>query len=249
MPTLVEIDRKLSRAMDRLSFAPPVSHVYNPLAYAWEPHRRFLEAYGGPGKRMAFLGMNPGPWGMSQTGVPFGEVELVREWLKIEGEVGKPEREHPKRPIQGFECPRSEVSGRRLWGFFRERCGTPERFFENCFVLNFCPLAFLEESGRNRTPDKLPAAERAAVEEACDLALRDAVDALGCEWVIGVGKFAETQANRALAGKNLRIGRVLHPSPASPAANRGWAEQAERELEALGVLGWIGGPVGRSGGR
>ncbi len=240
MPTLVEVDRRLSRAMDGLSFAPPVSHVYNPLAYAWEPHRDFLEKWGGPGKKLVFLGMNPGPWGMSQTGVPFGEVAIARDWLGIEGAVGKPQMEHPKRPIQGFACTRSEVSGRRLWGWFRERCETPERFFANCFVLNFCPLAFLEESGRNRTPDKLRAGERAAVERHCDEALRSAVSVLGCEWVIGVGKFAETQARRALAGVEVEIGRVLHPSPASPAANRGWAEQAQRELEELGVLRFIG---------
>jgi single-strand selective monofunctional uracil DNA glycosylase len=221
--------------MDELVFAPPVTHVYNPLDYAWEPHRRFLELWGAAPKRVAFLGMNPGPWGMSQTGVPFGEVAVVRDWLRISGPVGRPVSEHAKRPIQGFDCPRSEVSGRRLWGFFRHRCGTPERFFESCFVLNYCPLAFLEASGRNRTPDKLAVAERRALEERCDRALRQAVEVLELEWVVGIGLFAEKQARRALAGTEVRIGRVLHPSPASPAANRGWAAQAERDLKALGI--------------
>jgi single-strand selective monofunctional uracil DNA glycosylase len=234
---LVAIDRALGRALERLSFAPPVTHVYNPLAYAWQPHRAFLERWGRGRKRVAFLGMNPGPWGMAQTGVPFGEVTLVRDWLGISGPVGKPAAEHPKRPITGFECARSEVSGRRLWGWFHERWGTPERFFAHCFVLNYCPLAFLEESGRNRTPDKLPAAERRPLEELCDRALARAAAALELEWVVGVGAFAEAQARRALAAAPVEIGRILHPSPASPAANRGWSAQAERDLTTLGLGG------------
>ena len=232
---LITIDRALSEALEELTFAPPVTHVYNPLTYAWQPHQRFLEKWGNGRKRVAFLGMNPGPWGMSQTGVPFGEVGLVRDWLGIDGAVGKPADEHPKRPIEGFDCARSEVSGRRLWGWFRDRWGTPERFFEHCFVLNYCPLAFLEESGRNRTPDKLPAAERAPLHALCDAALRQAVETLQVEWLIGVGQFAETQAQRVFAAGEVEIGRILHPSPASPAANRGWAPQAERDLAALGL--------------
>jgi single-strand selective monofunctional uracil DNA glycosylase len=31
------------------------------------------------------------------------------------------------------------------------------------------------------------------------------------------------------------LGKVLHPSPASPAANRGWAEAATRQLIEQGV--------------
>ncbi len=38
-----------------------------------------------------------------------------------------------------------------------------------------------------------------------------------------------------LSGGSVRIGRILHPSPASPAANRGWAEVATSQLKALGV--------------
>ncbi len=232
---LVAIDRELAEAVDRLSFSPPVTHVYNPLGYAWEPHRAYLERWGGGSKEIVLLGMNPGPWGMAQTGVPFGEVELVRDWLGVEAPVGRPADEHPKRPIEGFDCARSEVSGRRLWGFFRDTFGTPERMFERLFVLNYCPLAFMEESGRNRTPDKLPADEKRAVEAACDPALAAAVQALDPEWVIGVGAFAEAQARRALADLDVRIGRILHPSPASPAANRGWAEQAARNFSELGI--------------
>jgi single-strand selective monofunctional uracil DNA glycosylase len=172
---------------------------------------------------------------MAQTGVPFGEVELVRSWLGIEEEVGRPEHEHPKRPVLGFACPRSEVSGRRVWTWARERFGEPERFFERFFVWNYCPLMFLEESGRNRTPDKLPAAESGPLFEPCSDALRAIVDHLDPEHVIGVGKFAEGRARRALEGADRRIGTILHPSPASPLANRGWAARAEEQLAELGI--------------
>jgi single-strand selective monofunctional uracil DNA glycosylase len=235
VPSLVDIAQQLADSVDDLSFSPPVTHVYNPLTYAWEPHRRYLERWGRGPKEVVFLGMNPGPWGMAQTGVPFGEVDLVRAWLGVQAPVGKPAREHPKRPVEGFACTRSEVSGRRLWGWARERCGTPEAFFARFLVLNYCPLVFLEKSGRNRTPDKLPAAEREPLEAACDAALRASVEAVEADWVIGVGGFAEARARRALAGLGVAAGRILHPSPASPVANRGWAARAEAQLQALGI--------------
>ncbi len=233
--TLAAIARDLRDEAGALAFAPPVTHVYNPLDYAWEPHERYLRRYGAGPKEAVFLGMNPGPWGMAQTGVPFGEVSMVRDWLGIEGAVGAPLSPHPKRPVEGFACRRSEVSGRRLWGWARDRFGTPERFFARFFVANYCPLAFLEESGKNRTPDKLPAAECEPLYAACDRALRRTVETLEPGWVVGIGAFAEARARAALRGLDVAIGRVLHPSPASPAANRGWGEQAERELRDLGI--------------
>lgn len=221
--------------MERLSFAPPVTHVYDPLVYAAAPYRDYLRRYGAPPKEVVLVGMNPGPWGMAQVGVPFGEISLARDWLGIRGEVGRPEREHPKRPIEGWDCRRSEVSGGRLWGWAKERFATPERFFDRFFVHNYCPLVFMEESGRNRTPDRLPAAECAPLYAACDRALRVTVERLGPRRVVGIGRFAEGRARAALDGLDVEIGRVLHPSPASPAANRDWAETAERQLGQLGV--------------
>lgn len=241
----------LATRADRLSFGAPVSNVYNPLAYAWDAHEQYVLRYAAAGARVLFVGMNPGPWGMAQTGVPFGEVQAVRDWLGISAPVSRPPEEHPKRPVEGLGTRRSEVSGRRLWGLFRERFGTAGSFFADHFVANYCPLLFLEASGRNRTPDKLPADEREPLFAACDEHLRSVVAALRPEWVIGVGGFAETRALAALrkgsgddtrsvsgdpgAVPQPRIGRVLHPSPASPRANRGWAEAATVELIDLGV--------------
>ncbi len=233
---LVEIARRLRQDVTRLEFAPPVTHIYNPLDYAWKPHRLYLERYGRGKPHVILLGMNPGPFGMAQTGVPFGDVAMVRDWLGIEAPVGRPAREHPKRPILGFDCPRAEVSGRRLWGWARDAFGRPERFFRRFFVANYCPLAFLEASGRNRTPDKLLRAERAALFGACDVALRRTVERMHPEFVVGVGRFAADRAAAVLEGMQVKLGVVPHPSPASPAANRGWAAQATRALAELGIM-------------
>jgi single-strand selective monofunctional uracil DNA glycosylase len=232
IPTLVE---ELSAAVDALEFSPPVTHVYNPLDYARAPHLAYLERYASSPKEVVLLGMNPGPWGMAQTGVPFGEIELVRGWLGIEERVGRPRTEHSKRPILGFECARSEVSGRRLWGWARDRFGSPESFFSRFTVANYCPLAFMAESGRNLTPDRLSAADREPLFAVCDEALRKLVEILRPDWLVGIGRFAETRARIALEGRDINVGRALHPSPASPAANRGWAEQFEKDLQRLGI--------------
>jgi len=231
---LVSIARALSRKVSKLDFSEPVTHVYNPLQYARAPHEAFLERYGRHGIEALLVGMNPGPFGMAQTGVPFGEVAIARDWLGIEGKVRKPANEHPKRPIQGFACERKEVSGQRLWGWARERFGSPDAFFDRFFVWNFCPLIFMEEGGRNRTPDKLPVAERDPLFAACDEALRRVVDELEPERVIGIGRFALDRATAAL-DDGVQLNTVLHPSPASPIANRGWAEQAEKQLVAMGI--------------
>jgi len=232
--TLITAANGLSAKVDAMRFAAPISHVYNPLDYAWAPHEIYLRRYGMSAKKVIFVGMNPGPFGMVQTGVPFGEIAAVRDWMGIEAEVRTPVVQNPKRPIEGFASPRSEVSGRRLWGLFAERFGTADKFFADHFVANYCPLAFFEE-GRNATPDKLPAKEQLPLLEACDLHLRRMVETLTPEWVIGVGAWAEARAMLACAGLDVRYGRVLHPSPASPAANRGWSEAATKQMLAQGV--------------
>lgn len=226
---------ELGQACGRARFADPVAFVYNPLEYAWAAHQRYLERFATGRRQVLFLGMNPGPFGMMQTGVPFGEVAAVREWMGITASIKAPKRTHPKRPVEGFDCPRSEVSGRRLWGLFAQRFGPAEQFFASHFVANYCPLAFLDEGGRNLTPDKFPATETDRVFAACDEHLRQVVAALEPAWVIGVGEFALRRAGQALTGTPVKFGKILHPSPASPAANRDWAGAATRQLQALGV--------------
>ena len=236
---LVSISRRLSRKAKSCVFSKPVEYVYNPLSYAKIPHEEYLRAWGNTGIECLLLGMNPGPWGMAQTGVPFGEVAAVRDFLRISGNVVSPQLVHPKRPIEGFECTRSEVSGRRLWEWVENRFKHPEAFFNRFFVWNDCPLAFLEESGRNRTPDKLPVEEFMPLAQACDEATRAIVKLLGPRMVIGIGGHAEKRLRSIfkseISSGDLECGRILHPSPASPAANKGWASQAESQFKALGI--------------
>lgn len=231
---LIQAAQSLSRAVTTLHFAAPITHTYNPLEYAWAPHEEYLRRFGDGAKKIIFVGMNPGPFGMVQIGVPFGEIAAARDWMGISAPVQKPAEETPARPIEGWACARSEVSGRRLWGLFAERFGSAEAFFAEHFVANYCPLAFFEGK-RNVTPDKLPAAEQAPLLAACDLHLRTLVEITGAKWVIGIGAWSELRAREACAGMPVAFGRVLHPSPASPAANRGWSEAATRQLVALGL--------------
>jgi single-strand selective monofunctional uracil DNA glycosylase len=218
-----------------LKFAAPVTHVYNPLAYAWAAHEKYLQKFGGGKKRVVFLGMNPGPFGMVQTGVPFGEIAAVRDWMKISAPVGRPLVENPKRRVLGFDCPNSEVSGRRLWGLFAERFGAPEKFFKEHFVANYCPLAFMEQGGSNFTPNKLSPPGKNSLLEICDAHLRRVLEILEPEWLVGVGAWAKERGEMVAADLKIQAGQVLHPSPASPKANRGWAKIATEELIQLGV--------------
>jgi single-strand selective monofunctional uracil DNA glycosylase len=242
----IAISRWLAREVAGLRFARPTACVYNPLVYARRPHETYLRTYAARGVDAILVGMNPGPWGMAQTGVPFGEVGFVRDFLGIDERVDRPAVEHPRRPIEGFACTRSEVSGRRFWGWARDRYRTPRRFATAFLVSNYCPLVFMEASGRNRTPDKLPSREREPLFAACDEALRRLVAWCEPRLVVGIGAFAAAQARAALGAAGPPIGTILHPSPASPLANRGWARQAERQLVALGVRL---PPAGRVGSR
>lgn len=235
MHPLVRAARDLGAAVSRLRFGLPVTHVYNPLDYAWAGHEVYLRKYGAGKKRLVFLGMNPGPFGMVQTGVPFGEVVAVKEWLGIRAHVRKPKLEHPRRPVLGFDCPRCEISGQRLWGLFARRFGTADAFFAEHFVLNYCPLAFIEDSGRNRTPDKLPRIEQESLFAVCDIHLRLAVEVLQPEWLIGIGDFAAGRAGRVFSAPAFKLGKVLHPSPASPLANRDWAGTVTEQLKKAGA--------------
>jgi single-strand selective monofunctional uracil DNA glycosylase len=232
---LIGAAQGLRIAVGKLKFAAPVTHVYNPLDYAWRAHEIYLRRYGNAPKRVIFLGMNPGPFGMAQTGIPFGQIAAVRDWLGITVKIDKPRFENPKRPVLGFDCHRSEISGERLWGLFAKRFGNAEEFFHEHIVMNYCPLAFVEKSGRNRTPDKLPSREKTKLFAACDEHLRKIVRILQSEWLIGVGDFAAKRARSIFVNPPPCIGQILHPSPACPASNKDWVGEATKQLQQLGV--------------
>jgi single-strand selective monofunctional uracil DNA glycosylase len=233
--TIEHIVDDLTTHIKKLSFGPPISHVYNPLIYARSNFVQYWVKFGLPPKEVIFLGMNPGPWGMAQTGIPFGHVELVKTWLGLEGKVGQPEKVHPKRPVQGFDCRRLEVSGERLWGWAKSRFKEPRYFFRQCWVANYCPLVFMEASGRNRTPDKLTRAEKEVLFAACDQALRRTIDFIQPRYVVGVGTFSAQRARIALSDRDVQVEQILHPSPANPAANQNWVGIIEKQLTSIGI--------------
>ena len=237
MNSLIQAADTLRENLRDLTFPEPVTHTYNPLEYAWERHCDYLTKYGTDQRRVLFLGMNPGPYGMAQTGVPFGEIEHVRDWIGISGPVKQPEEEHPKRPITGFDCQRSEVSGRRLWGLFKEHFGSAEAFFQGHFVANYCPLIWMKDTGANLTPDKLPAASLVPVDNYCQAHLRTLIEVLQPEFLVGVGAYAEGKLREAATtlDYSAHLSRILHPSPASPAANRDFAGTASRQLKENGI--------------
>lgn len=229
---------KFYEKINSLKFSPPVERVYNPLVYAWDGFSQYMSRYCSGHKRVVFLGMNPGPWGMAQTGVPFGEVNAVRDFLGLTYiRITQPENMHPSYTVNGLNCPRSEVSGRRLWGLFRDRFGTAEEFSREHAVLNYCPLLFLTHGTkpgtlRNLTPDKLKRPEREELFALCDEALNEAVKGLAPEYVVGVGNFA---AERAALLEGVNVVKILHPSPASPASGNDWAGKVTQQLINSGV--------------
>jgi single-strand selective monofunctional uracil DNA glycosylase len=233
--SIIPRTQKFAHELDLLVFSTPVSHTYNPLVYAWDPARKYLEKYALSKKEILIIGMNPGPWGMVQSGVPFGHIPSVKEWMGIDGVVGKPSALHPKRPVDGFACKRGEVSGKRVWEWAKNVYGEPERFFSRFLVLNYCPLAFFTIDGVNVTPDKIAVSDRKKLYQICDTALRDFVKILDPKIVIGVGGFAAKRVEESLENSSVRFGQITHPSPANPKANRGWEPLIIGELKSLGV--------------
>ena len=223
---------RLADDVESLHFFLTVSHVYNPLRYAWHGLAQYL-AKCTESPRVVFLGMNTGPWGIAQTGVPLGEIDSVRNFLGIhEICITPPENQHPSYPVSGLQCTRSEVSGKRLWSLFRERFSDSESFFRENIVLNYCPLLFIAEN-KNLTPDKLTKSDRAELFSVCDSCFMEIVKILRPEFVVGIGTFAAKRAVEVLnstEGLRVKVVKILHPSPASPASNHDWAGKVTRQL-------------------
>ncbi|KAF8796792.1 single-strand selective monofunctional uracil DNA glycosylase-like [Argiope bruennichi] len=239
---LLEIEQEQCKLLSDLTFSEHVRYIYNPLYYAKETHEFYVRTYCNGQKIVLFLGMNPGPFGMAQNGVPFGDSAYVNNWLKIMGNVFKPDEEHPKRKIEGLNCSRSEVSGSRFWSFMEDVCGTPENLFKNCYVHNYCPFSMMTESAKNITPADLKAQEKKALLQICDEALYKIIMLLQVKIIVGIGKFAEVRAKKVVNTYNIpdiTIINIMHPSPINPAANKGWKDIVYAELEKSGILKYM----------
>ena len=215
----LRLSEACNRGKNRILKHKLVAHVTNPLDYAWEFHEQFIDKWSGFGATTLLLGMNPGPYGMAQTGVPFGATAMARDILQIEErDVQTPLDAHPKRPIEGLSMERQEVSGTRFWSMLSDHYGLTEVIFSNIFVVNHCPLLILGETGKNVTPVDLPKSTIEPVLKACDRHLKSVVDIMGIETVVGVGNYAKKRAQSVLT--DVHVDAMWHPSPASPLANR-----------------------------
>lgn len=233
---VIDAARALCAEMETLRFEAPVAFTYNPLTYAWAGHEEYIRRFAAGQKDVLYLGMNPGPFGMAQTGVPFGEVAAVTLWMGITASIGQPPATHPKRPVQGFNCPRSEVSGRRLWGLFEEMYGSADNFFRHAYVANYCPLIWMSETGANITPTQLPKEQVQQVDAACQRHLVRLIEILQPKCLVGVGAYALKQleiAASALPERSFTLGTILHPSPASPVANKFWPERPRLQIAEI----------------
>jgi single-strand selective monofunctional uracil DNA glycosylase len=234
----LNVQLELNEELKSLQFRPPVAYIYNPLEYAFKANESYVRKYCRGPKKLFFVGMNPGPFGMVQTGVPFGEIKCVRDWLKIEEEIGKPEKECPQRPVLGFACTRSEVSGDRFWNLLKKLCGTPDAFFKNSFVYNYCPLALLKSDGGNLTPRDIK--DTKLLEEICDKYYFKIIQLLQPEIIVGIGEYAEKRSLATLKGKGcaIKVIRLPHPSPRS-LNNHNWPEKAETFFQKNDLLKYV----------
>ena len=224
---------------------PSLGWVTHPLRYARAGHVAYMERFGGDtARRVLFVGMNPGPWGMAQTGVPFGDVVMVRDWMGLQAVIEQPEAPCPRRPVQGFALTRREGSGKRLWGWAASRFGQASSFFAQAFVWCYCPMLFLaSERARNITPDQLLKQDQAAIFGPCDVMLDALLEHLQPQVVVGIGRFAHGRAAQVIrarpAQRQPQLGLILHPSPANPQANQGWEQTIEAQLVAMGLGDWL----------
>ncbi|KAI4467116.1 single-strand selective monofunctional uracil dna glycosylase [Holotrichia oblita] len=221
----------LNEKLSNLSFNKPVEYIYNPVEYAFDMYEAFIRKFCNEEKKILLLGMNPGPWGMAQTGIPFGEIKMVKEWYRIEAKINKPAIECPDRPIMGLNCHRSEISGKRLYEFFKKVSDTPENFFKNTYLYNYCPLAFMmKQNGKNITPAQLKGSVKKELEEHCNDTLLQVLSTLNTEIIIALGKYVKDQAESILRAHNIdhiQVIYLLHPSPQIP-GNQNWGTKAQK---------------------
>lgn len=239
IPTkLLQYATALNEKLRKLSFNSPVQYVYNPVEYAYDMHAAFIKRYCQSEKKILLLGMNPGPWGMVQTGIPFGEINMVKEWYQIEAKINKPAIECPQREVMGLDCHRSEISGKRLYEYFKKVSHTPDNFFKNTYLYNYCPLALLQRGGNNFTPSSLKGAIKKELEEYCNDSLLQVLELLKTEIIIALGVYTKKQADLILKVNcidHIQVICMPHPSPRAK-GNENWSEKAQHVLEANDLL-------------
>jgi single-strand selective monofunctional uracil DNA glycosylase len=215
----------LSHNCEKINFSGQGLVVYNPLNYAKLATAQYLDTYGQGRKEVLFLSLNPGPFGMAQTGIPFGDVYWVTKYLKIHNTIEQPkDAVHPKRPILGFDCTRKDVSADRFWKLISSFYPNATTFFQKNFLWTFAPLYFCDKSGKNITPDKINLVSRKELEQICLEALKNIILSLQVNNVISIGAYVYKNVLKLDAEvlNKIEVENIPHPSPLNPANNKGW---------------------------
>ncbi|XP_075222511.1 single-strand-selective monofunctional uracil-DNA glycosylase [Lycorma delicatula] len=241
---ILEIEKKLVLKLTseniEVKLNPPVEYIYNPLEYAFEVHSNFVNKFCNEKKQLLFLGMNPGPWGMMQTGVPFGDINTVKNWLKLSGNITEPHRQHPNKRVKGFDCKRVEVSGKRFWSLAQHLSNNnPNTFFSNSFLHNYFPLVLLSSTGKNITPADLKSSDQKLIQNICNESLLEILAHLQVKYVIAIGRFAERRVVSLLKNKNvtdIKVVYISHPSPRNPASNKDWLHITLQHLNNFDLI-------------
>jgi single-strand selective monofunctional uracil DNA glycosylase len=251
-------DRAWRRSARRWqSLAPRIAastgwKIWNPGLYAASWHALFRKEYPASAGCILVFGLNPGPYGMAQTGIPFTDLKRLRE--------------HLPRLAKGLErrgcslagvglAPRSlrpylsrtfESSAVRVYRFLSRGWGSAEDGWRSVVVANPCSLLFMDAAGENRTPadlvgavsrrtGSLVAARR--LRERCNalrrLAAREAVRVLSPRGVVLLGKDAQRAMQTGIApllGPDSILGWE-HPARAVPDR---WAMGLLEEIKRRG---------------
>ena len=209
---IIELYKSLNIELDELKFFPPCFYVYNPLSYCFESFKIYFEYLNTEEEINLFFGINPGPFGMAQTGIPFGDKETVKNYLKIEPkiDIDKIPKQHPKKQILGLEVKRVEKSGRIFWGVIKEFYPEKYDFFKSNFVLNFCPLCFLDEQGRNITPKVLRKEDQIALYKILEIFMLKLFKLIKIKKLIAIGD--ETFSYLNALNTKLKIQTIIHPA-------------------------------------
>jgi Uracil DNA glycosylase superfamily. len=208
----------------------------NVFSYAIDPFLEYLEKAERGSVRTLYLGMNPGPYGMYRTGIPFCDFVTKREFLKITASVDETFIDVDAVRGEKPDEKRREVSGMRLWGLFESVYHSPERFFSSSLVLSYSPLIFFRSEGRraNIALSDVKSLDRKRIEKVSDEFLKRYIKELKCDTLVGIGDYAHRALVRCSDGE--RLLKIAHPSPANPAANGDWAGRTYCYLKSEGVM-------------
>jgi single-strand selective monofunctional uracil DNA glycosylase len=224
--------------------------VLNPGRYGERWHARFRRAYPMSPRPLLVFGLNPGPYGMAQTGVPFTDLKRLESalpglWKDLVASGEPVTRPGLAPPSLARHLTRTfESSSVRVYRFLERAYGRPELALREVVFVNPCPLLFIDpETGANRTPADLPRALRArkaaelvhAFEELRRATVLEAVAELEPRGAILLGRdvaAAVGEALRAALGARSVV-EWEHPARAVPET---WSRGLADELRKRGLL-------------